>query len=159
MRFRPVTGIWLHFILQTSLTNSLDPSSGLSSSTPPSEFLNQCRGFSLSSNFKSAKKVQIITGGQMGGASGGFWCSLLCADEQAPRWIRNVAKQPHVWMECKGRRTKKVIELVQENVKSGSIQREKPLSASPGMLWVSWQRLSEVREVSGFLPLFCRFLS
>ena len=56
----------------------------------------------------------------MGGASGGFWCSLLCADEQAPRWIRNVAKQPHVWMECKGRWTKKVIELVQEKVKSES---------------------------------------
>ena len=44
---RLLTGIWQPSILPTSPTNSLDPSSGQSSSTPPSEFSNQRIGFSL----------------------------------------------------------------------------------------------------------------
>ena len=66
--------------------------------------------------------LYIITD-QMGGASGGFWCSLLCANEQAPRWICNVAEQPHLWMECKGRRTKKV--RLEKLTRKTQIQKER----------------------------------
>ena len=144
---RLLTGIWLPSILPTSPTNSLDPSSGQSSSTPLSEFSNQRIGFSLS-DFESTVLIMIgdqmggascrfwssllcvfvsfclyIITDQMGGASGDFWCSLLCANEQAPRWICNVAEQPHLWMECKGRRTKKV--RLEKLTRKTQIQKER----------------------------------
>ena len=44
----------------------------------------------------------------VGGAGGSRGGEVLRADQQAPRRVHNVAQQPHIWMECKGRWTEKV---------------------------------------------------